>query len=409
MLIQKSTVINKVEGQEVYTRIEVEANGQKKILESNQPGKHEVEIKNSGSSPIQATVKSTIIATSSSIPRFILLPSIFLALWMEILSYRSLRKESSVVDRLLKLTIKQLWNNVSSSAVSGQNEIITAGQGSIVTGDSQSTVNVVNFVNTNIADMLFQYLFINTFGSWGGDFLGWNDILAAQGGGSLTLTSIHLGDSNNGCPFCATSADINNQAYVVNNISSTASTGGNYILGGAGSIKTFSVSVKNTGTGKVYGAKARISFIQDGVDMGGAIFNLGDIEAGKSMRLTTGLVLSATAPAGLYIARVRVFGFVGPDNRLVSDYDDSTFLIKHQAILANSPPEVLGLVSQAYAVEGLNLNLGDGIPKQGWSMEDKMRLFFLGCVLAYLLTKGVQKRQKLLMSARYLKKITGFY
>lgn len=62
----KSTVVNKVEGQEVYTRIEVEANGEKKILESNQSGKHEVEVKSSGSSSAQATVKSTIIATSSS-------------------------------------------------------------------------------------------------------------------------------------------------------------------------------------------------------------------------------------------------------------------------------------------------------------------------------------------------------
>lgn len=62
----KSTVINQVEGGEVYTRIEVEANGEKKVLESSESGKHEVEVKSLGSGSSEATVKSEV-STSSKI------------------------------------------------------------------------------------------------------------------------------------------------------------------------------------------------------------------------------------------------------------------------------------------------------------------------------------------------------
>ena len=62
----KSTVTNQVEGGNVYTRIEVEANGEKKILESSKSGKHEVEVKSSGSSSAQVAVESIISATPSA-------------------------------------------------------------------------------------------------------------------------------------------------------------------------------------------------------------------------------------------------------------------------------------------------------------------------------------------------------
>lgn len=66
----KSTVINEVEGKgSVYTRIEVEANGEKEVLESSQSGKYEVEVKSSGSSGTSgATVKSRVSTTAESTP-----------------------------------------------------------------------------------------------------------------------------------------------------------------------------------------------------------------------------------------------------------------------------------------------------------------------------------------------------
>lgn len=62
----KSTVTNQVEGGNVYTRIEVEANGEKKILESSKSGTHQVEVRSSGSSSAQVAVESIISATPSA-------------------------------------------------------------------------------------------------------------------------------------------------------------------------------------------------------------------------------------------------------------------------------------------------------------------------------------------------------
>jgi len=387
-------------------------------------------------------------------------------------------------------------NNVTSSAVSGQNEIITTGEGSITTGNSQSAVNVVNFVNTNITDMLFQYLFINTFGAWQGDFLGWNSILAAEGGGNLTLTSLAGGGSGSGCPTCIASADIYSEAYVANNISSTANTGGNSVssegsvvvktgnaysavsllnfintniirsigffgfvnifgtlngdVGGEdeflkddgdgkeetdippanilsdsdnddsqntnvgstreaggkleveqknsvgeyvlpGDTITFFVRVRNTGTGKVYDAKTRISFFQDGIDLGGAIFNLGDIEAGKGVKLTTGLVLSKDIKPGSYIARVRVWGEAG--DALVSDIADSAFLVggTNSLPILSASSGILPMVLASEYPPGEVL----GSQRNGLSLEQKLWILLVSCIGAYLLLRAIRERRKL--------------
>lgn len=60
----KSTVVNEVEGGNLYTKIEVEANGEKKVLESSQSGTHTVEIQKEGSS--QATVTTKIDSSTAT-------------------------------------------------------------------------------------------------------------------------------------------------------------------------------------------------------------------------------------------------------------------------------------------------------------------------------------------------------
>lgn len=391
-----------------------------------------------------------------------------------------------------------LENNISSSALSGQNSIETAGGGNIETGNINSVVNLVNLVNTNIIGMLFHYLFINNFGSWSGDFLGWDDILASQGGTSLTLTSLQSGGLRDGCS-CIQDANIYNQAFVSNNISSTAQTGGNSIDGGNGSIKTgkansaisilnfintniirsigffgfinifgtltgdvggisdfppddvedeeevveelvatqdqnpkqndpspretggnlkvtqsnnvgevifpgdtitFFVTVKNTGVGRVYGAKLSISFIKDGVDMGGATFNLGDIDPARGVKLTTGLVLSKDAKPGLYTARAKVWGKVGEDG-LVSDFADSTFIVFAPAPILS---EKEGFIGEVYAAEAAGV-LGGVYKNRGLTMEQKMWTLFITCVATYLMLRGIRERRKVALALYTLRSI----
>ncbi|MDD5147564.1 MAG: hypothetical protein PHV63_03420 [Candidatus Daviesbacteria bacterium] len=382
-------------------------------------------------------------------------------------------------------------NNVSSEATSGQNQIVSEEGGTITTGDSQNVVNVVNFVNANIIGALFHYLFINNFGLWNGDFLGWDGIAQSEGGSNFQLSSVQVGQD---CQTtCYSDINLSNQAYVMNNIFSTANSGGNYIGGEWGSITTgnsysaisllnfintniirsigffgfinifgtwngdiggssefirnqevspqnqisvqedkgsdenkdssseqvqesgglleieakhdagtyypgdtitFFIKVKNPGTGKVYNTKTQIMLIKDGVERGEVVFEMGDIEAGRGIMLTTGLVLSDKTPAGLYTARVKVWGYVSPDNRQISDYKDLTFVVAQPVILSQSSTDVMGFVQQVNGTE----DLAGPAAQTGWGMQDMMKLLLFGCVLSYVSIKSVRKRKKLALA-----------
>src|SRR3989344_1762795 len=55
----KSEVRTEVQGDaDVYTKIEVEANGEKKVLETNEPGAHSLEVKSGSNSSVEATSSS---------------------------------------------------------------------------------------------------------------------------------------------------------------------------------------------------------------------------------------------------------------------------------------------------------------------------------------------------------------
>ena len=310
-------------------------------------------------------------------------------------------------------------NNVDSEAISGQNSIY--GNGSINTGDAASLVNNLNIVNANFINTTVQGLFINLVGNWDGNFIGWNAFDPESGGATLMFYLVGpLLSGTGACPSCASGdVEIYNSAYVENNVTSLASSGGNTIngngninTGGAfssislinfinanfinsigffgflnifgdwtgdiggksnfdklnqeepkvepeiqtesqpsdpkqeeggslsitsannvgafvypGDTVTFFIKVKNTGSGKVYGTKVRLSLVKDGIVTGEGLFNLGDIEGGKSLRLTTGLVLSSNATAGDYVAVAKVHGYVGPNNSLISAVSESTFKI----------------------------------------------------------------------------------
>ena len=337
-------------------------------------------------------------------------------------------------------------NNVDSEAISGQNTIY--GNGSINTGDAASLVNNLNIVNANFVNTTVQGLFINLVGNWDGNFIGWNAFDPESGGATLMFyLAGPLLSGTGACPTCAVGdVSIYNSAYVENNVTSLANSGGNTVNGNGsinsgsafssislinfinanfinsigffgflnifgdwtgdiggksnfdklnqeepkvepeiqtesqpsdpkqeeggqlsitsannvgafvypGDTVTFFIKVKNTGSGKVYGTKVKLSLVKDGIVTGEGLFNLGDIEGGKSLRLITGLVLSSNAKPGDYIAVAKAQGNVGPDNSLVSASSESTFKIfgkgsPSQAILTantqNLPPAVLGTKS----------------------------------------------------------------
>lgn len=380
-------------------------------------------------------------------------------------------------------------NNVGSSAVSGENIITTTNTEivSITTGEANSVVNIVNIVNKSLIGTVFHYLHISSLGTWVGDFLGWDGFEALEGGGSLALSS--TGNEGNGsdCPGCVGDVSIENGAYVTNNISSMANTGGNSINGDGGSINTgnayssvsiinlinssiinstgffgfinifgffegdiggaslfeveekevieiepeiveentenaepgstvheaggeleiyqynnvgthvlpgdtvtFFITVRNPGTGRVYGAVLDLGLIKDGVNVGGGLFELGDIESGKGIKITTGMVLSEDAEPGDYMAHAEVGGYVGPDNDLISAYSDSFF-----KIVGYSPlPLMPGIVEEVQAVEPKKEVLGTSSP-EGMSKEEMFKFFLFGLTGLYVPSKSLQKRKEI--------------
>ena len=144
-------------------------------------------------------------------------------------------------------------NNVNSTAISGQNSIVATESAGITTGVAKSVVSNINIVNSNYYGTNVRVLYINDFGSWDGNFIGWGNSNPRQGGASLVFYS--LGPSNgidgNGCQGCAVGeVNATSSATVLNNIVSLANSGGNNINGG-GVIST----------GNSYSAVSLINFI----------------------------------------------------------------------------------------------------------------------------------------------------
>ena len=131
-----------------------------------------------------------------------------------------------------------LENNINSIAVTGKNSI-SGLSGSITTGDAASVVNLLNVLNTTFFGTAAQGLYINVLGSWIGNFIGWNALGPVAGGGNIIFnqTGPALLDGSS-CQSCNGDTNIQNDARVINNISSNANTGSNSIEGGNGTITT---------------------------------------------------------------------------------------------------------------------------------------------------------------------------
>jgi len=113
-------------------------------------------------------------------------------------------------------------NNVISESISGQNTIVTSSKdgSKITTGNSVSSINIVNVVNTDWVDTVFMDLVINPYGSWDGNFLGWGEEFSPEENDSEIIS------------------DNSNSAEIVNNIYSKADSGQNLINSETAEIKS---------------------------------------------------------------------------------------------------------------------------------------------------------------------------
>jgi hypothetical protein len=398
-------------------------------------------------------------------------------------------------------------NNLNSTADTGNNT--ASGSATIQTGNANSAVNTVNLVNANLVGVNSQILYINLLGTWTGNFIGWGNLSPEQGGASMVFYNLGAGNATGGtgCTSCVGSLNINSNAFVTNNINSSANSGGNSINSNSGSITTgnafsvislinlvntnfinsfgffgfinifgnwngnigglsnflalnnngngngnqggdnapdtnsninsnpgnastvqeqggqlsvtqtnnvgafvypgdtvtFSIKVRNIGTGKVYKTKAILALIYNGQIAGGTTFDLQDIPANTGKGITTGIVLSKNAPGGLYTARVIATGNVGPDNSTVTAGADSNFNILNNFAYANNTqsPHVTVLGAHNKAINNFATKNAQNAP---------YLVALILVLLAYLLVRGVKKRRylaNLLSSADFKAKLSS--
>ncbi|HUD44021.1 MAG TPA: hypothetical protein VMR41_00595 [Patescibacteria group bacterium] len=240
-------------------------------------------------------------------------------------------------------------NDIISSANTGGNTI-NAASGAIQTGNALSEVSLFNFVNSNIINSSGYFGFINIFGNLNGDIGGENEFITP-------ISTPNPGDNGGDNSGSSGSGSSNSDKEDGGALSlSQTNNVGDYVF--PGDTVTVFLTGKNTGTGKVYGATLTLHLMKDGIDMGDPSYSIGDIPAGVSFSLTSGLVLSEKAEPGEYISHAVLSGTTGNDDTGVSAGSDSSFQVRQNGTFisnlnatSNTPPQskphksVLGLLT----------------------------------------------------------------
>lgn len=264
-------------------------------------------------------------------------------------------------------------NNISSTANTGSNTI-NSDNGTITTGNAFSAVSLINLINTNFINSFGFFGFLNIFGNWVGDIGGEAEFEALENSDEETV----LASSN------SENSNVREEGGLLS-VTQTNNVGA-YVL--PGDTVTFFVKVKNPGSGKVYETKLKLYLIKDGKIAGGTTFDLGAIPAGRAVNLTTGFVLSKSAPGGHYTARAEAFGEVGQDNQKISAFGDSTF-----KVLGSSYMPIIGENS-----EDIPAVLGSKYPiisnQKGTSTTDIALYTLLAVLIAYFTIRGVRQRKQ---------------
>jgi len=149
----------------------------------------------------------------------------------------------------------KLNNAIDAKVVSGQNKTnYNTGSGSISSGDVNSSVNVINFLNSNITSGKGLIKTLNVFGDWTGDLtlpaLPSPDLLATTSpSGNVAVNSSTGANSENSANSSTNNSvtiDNNNTAVIQNNVTIKTNSGSNGASynGGSGIVNIGSASAE---------------------------------------------------------------------------------------------------------------------------------------------------------------------
>lgn len=370
-------------------------------------------------------------------------------------------------------------NTVTGTATSGNNTILSTGSATLATGNSIAIVNLTNLINLLLYGSSFGHIYINTFGTWDGSFLGWDGSSATQQGNTLDI--VDMPQDTTGTNETNDSVQVNNTAIVHNTVEADAISGNNTTvgtnaqvttgnayafvslvnfinaifvkstgflgfinifgnlhgnIGGSnyfptptppvenalaattstethldeggqlavtthnnagtyllpGDTVTLFADVTNPGTGKVYNAVLHVSLIHNGQEQGAQDIQLGDIAGGKTVKVTTGIVLSSTVPPGLFIARMTASGTTGDAATPISAYADSTFAIFNSLAAANTntPTPASTILGGHKAILGAST-------KSNPVNDTPLYWALLFVLLAYVVIRAIRAREQLVL------------
>ncbi len=269
-------------------------------------------------------------------------------------------------------------NNITVAANTGNNSILGK-NGSITTGNAYAVVSLFNFINSTIINSNGFWGFINIFGRLNGNI----------GGASQFLPAAIDNPSSTG----------NNQSTSASNSSARETGGqlaitqtnnvGDYVL--PGDTVTFNINVKNTGSGRVDDVRLYLGLTQDGNDIGGGWLNLGSINPGKGVKVSTGIPLPKDFESGNYTAVARAVGLIGPGDTEISAEADSNLTVRGATRLVDTGQSLAAPVEAQIQDSGIVL----GATTPPVDPYTKILDIFKSLVFLLLAMKGVQNRGRL--------------
>lgn len=220
-------------------------------------------------------------------------------------------------------------NVITATANTGNNQVQE--DGSIKTGNAFSTVNLLNFINTNWSNVRGFFGMINIFGRFTGN-IGGADHFIVEKSEPVIENSSNSDQEETKAPG----------GLLTGTIQSNVGTHVN-----PGDTVTFFIDVHNPGTGPVYDSEVFFNLVNSDGEVGAIEnFKIGKLDQGKTAKISFGLVLSEKAPAGYYWGIFEATGNIGPDSSPVSTQGETSFRIGglYSLLPDNLAPQIQGVV-----------------------------------------------------------------
>jgi hypothetical protein len=287
-----------------------------------------------------------------------------------------------------------IQNNIKIEANTGANTL-SSSQITLNTGNAYSAVCVTNFLNSIFTNSFGFFGCLNIFGNFTGHIGGEHSIPTATPTPTpqspVSPTSTQSLPQTSGAQSCEGSG--------VFSISQSNNTGTSV---NPGDTVTFFVTISNTGNAKITDTLLNLFLARNGQNTGGGLYSLPDIGPGKSVSVTTGLVLSPQIIPGEYTAVAQVTGKTCNTVGTLSKTALSTLLVAGSG-LNTAGPLVQGIqeVSTPPQVSGISCSTCN------WWWQILVGIVVvLGLLYGYALMSP--HRRRVTMQTRYLVPVVAY-